>query len=155
MTCVLLLRSLRGVHGNFSENPFASSIQRWARTAGGFIVHPVRGVLTLSIMWMKVLWSYTKRTLELEVMLLFRVSRLPSHVVEHFSHLHFPLRECLRQVFRFTFFLLFFMVMFTIYSVPPLHLVRDIYLSFSQIQRRLHAFYRCGIFNIMLRRRGQ
>lgn len=32
--------------------------------------------------------------------------------------------------------------MFTLYGVPPLNLIRDIYMSFDQLQRRLQAFFR-------------
>ncbi len=46
------------------------------------------------------------------------------------------------QVFKFSFYVIFFAVMFTLYGVPPLNLIRDIYMSFEQLQRRLHAFYR-------------
>ncbi|CAN0429053.1 unnamed protein product [Laminaria digitata] len=38
--------------------------------------------------------------------------------------------------------MIFFLVMFALYGVPPLHLIRDVYMSFDQLQRRLQAFYR-------------
>lgn len=46
------------------------------------------------------------------------------------------------QVFKFSFYVIFFAVMFTLYGVPPLNLIRDIYMSFDQLQRRLQAFFR-------------
>lgn len=48
------------------------------------------------------------------------------------------------QVFKFSFYVIFFAVMFSLYGVPPLNLIRDIYMSFDQLQRRLQAFYRFG-----------
>lgn len=52
------------------------------------------------------------------------------------------LLEFFSEVFKFSFYLIFFAVMFTLYGVPPLNLIRDIYMSFDQLQRRLQAFYR-------------
>lgn len=46
------------------------------------------------------------------------------------------------QVFKFSFYVIFFAVMFTLYGVPPLNLIRDIYMSFDQLQRKLQAFFR-------------
>lgn len=48
------------------------------------------------------------------------------------------------QVFKFSFYVIFFGVMFSLYGVPPLNLIRDVYMSFDQLQRRLQAFYRSG-----------
>lgn len=45
-------------------------------------------------------------------------------------------------MFKFAFYVIFFAVMFTLYGVPPLNLVRDIYMSFDQLQRRLQALFR-------------
>lgn len=64
------------------------------------------------------------------------------------------------QVFKFSFYVIFFAVMFTLYGVPPLNLIRDIYMSFDQLQRRLQAFYRyahvriCAGFKCVLQRAG-
>eukprot|EP00903_Cladosiphon_okamuranus_P020911 g19203.t1 len=52
------------------------------------------------------------------------------------------LLEFFSEVFKFSFYVIFFAVMFTLYGVPPLNLIRDIYLSFDQLQRRLQAFVR-------------
>ncbi|CAN0094711.1 unnamed protein product, partial [Ectocarpus sp. 13 AM-2016] len=45
------------------------------------------------------------------------------------------------QVFKFSFYVIFFGVMFSLYGVPPLNLIRDVYMSFERLQRRLQAFY--------------
>ncbi|CAM9391609.1 unnamed protein product, partial [Scytosiphon promiscuus] len=52
------------------------------------------------------------------------------------------LLEFFSEVFKFSFYVIFFAVMFSLYGVPPLNLIRDIYMSFDQLQRRLQAFYR-------------
>ncbi|CAM9905053.1 unnamed protein product, partial [Ectocarpus fasciculatus] len=52
------------------------------------------------------------------------------------------LLEFFSEVFKFSFYVIFFGVMFSLYGVPPLNLIRDVYMSFDQLQRRLQAFYR-------------
>ncbi|CAM9631320.1 unnamed protein product [Ectocarpus sp. 13 AM-2016] len=51
------------------------------------------------------------------------------------------LLEFFSEVFKFSFYVIFFGVMFSLYGVPPLNLIRDVYMSFERLQRRLQAFY--------------
>ncbi|CAM9644835.1 unnamed protein product, partial [Choristocarpus tenellus] len=45
------------------------------------------------------------------------------------------------KVLRFLFYLVFFGIIFTFYGIP-LHIVRDLWVSYTNLRRRLQAFNR-------------